>query len=255
MDYKNLKIEILDNIAIVKNHRPEKLNALNSQFFEEMNHFLANLSEEIKLLIITGEGKAFAAGADISEMQNKKAAEAEQFARTGQITFDKIENLEIPVIAAVNGFALGGGCELALACDFRIASKNAKFGQPELNIGLIPGYSGTQRLPRLVGVGNAMYMILTTEAISADEAKSMGLVQKVVEHDDLMEAVLKTAKNILSKSPLAIKAAKHTIRKGMNMNFAEGIKLEAREFGLLFETDAKEGMSAFLEKRKPNWDK
>lgn len=254
MEYRNLKIEIIDNIAVVKNHKPETLNALDFRFFEEMNHFLDNISEDIKLLIITGEKRTFVAGADISEMNNLSFTEAEKLSKIGQSTFNKIENLEIPVIAAVNGFALGGGCELALACDIRIASKNAKFGQPEVNLGIIPGFSGTQRLPRLIGMGNAMYMILTAEIISASEAKEFGLVQKIVEHDDLMNETLEIAKNILSKGPHAIRAAKYTIKKGLKMSFDEGNKLEAREFGLLFESDAKIGMPAFLQKRKPNWN-
>lgn len=255
MKYKNLSIEVQNHIAVVKLNRPEALNALNINFFEEFNFFLDNLSDEIKILIITGEGKAFVAGADIAEVSNFSPAEAEKFSKNGQLTFDKIENLDIPCIAAVNGFALGGGCELAMACDIRIASSNAKFGQPEVNLGIIPGFAGTQRLSRLIGKGNAMYLILSTDMIDAEEAKSIGLVQKVTKPEELLDYTIKLANKILEKGPHAIKAAKHTINKGINMSFSEALKLEAREFSLLFNNDAIEGLKAFVEKRKPNWEK
>ena len=254
MELSQLKIEIKDNIATIINDRPEKLNALNIQFFNELNHFLNNITQEVKLIIITGSGKSFVAGADISEMAGKNKKEAEILAKLGQDTFNRLEELTIPVIAAVNGFALGGGCELAMACDFRIASTKAKFGQPEVNLGIIPGYGGSQRLSRLSGLGNAMYMILTGEMINAEEAKNFGLVQKVVEPEELMNECLKLATTILSKGPNTISSAKKVIREGLKTSLEDGLNMEADEFSSLFETDAKEGMQAFLEKRKPNWN-
>ena len=253
MELTQLKIDVSGGIATVVNNRPDKMNALNTRFFQEMDYFLDNLSEDIKIIIITGEGKAFVAGADISEMCGKSVAQGEEFSKLGQSVFDKIEQLEIPVIAAINGFALGGGCELAMACDFRIASDKAKFGQPEVNLGIIPGYAGTQRMSRLVGLGNALYLIMTADIISADEAKNIGLVQKVTSSDDLMEETLKIANNILSKGPNAIKMAKMVTRNGLQSSFADGCNLEAKKFGELFGTDAIEGMTAFLEKRKANF--
>ena len=253
MEITQLKIEIKDNIATIINNRPDKMNALNTQFFTELNHFLNNIPSEVRLIIFTGSDKAFVAGADISEMAGKSSKDAEAFSLLGQETFTRLEQLDIPVIAAVNGFALGGGCELALACDIRVASTKAKFGQPEVNLGIIPGYAGTQRLSRLVGMGNALHLIMTADMIGADEAKCMGLVQKVTEPEALMDEVYKMAKNILSKGPNAIKKAKRVIREGIHMPYQEAFKLEAKEFGSLFDTDAKEGMKAFMEKRKPNW--
>lgn len=253
MEYTQLKISIQDGIATVINNRPDKLNALNTTFFKEMNFFLDNLSKEIKLIIITGEGKAFVAGADISEMSGKNPKEAEEFSLLGQRTFDRLEQIDIPVIAAVNGFALGGGCELAMSCDIRIASNVAKFGQPEVNLGIIPGYAGTQRLSRLIGLGNALYYTMTADAMTADEALRMGLVQKVVEPENLMPQTLEIANKILAKGPNAIKKAKKVIRQGLNSSFENGCKLEANQFGELFASDAIEGMKAFMEKRKPNW--
>lgn len=254
MKFSQLKIDINDGIATVVNNRPDKLNALNTLFFQEMNMFLDNISPDIKLIIITGEGKAFVAGADISEMQGKNMQEGEEFSKLGQRVFDRLENLDIPVIAAINGFALGGGCELAMACDFRIASEKAKFGQPEVNLGIIPGYAGTQRLSRLVGLGNALHLIMTADVIAADEAKSIGLVQKVVPQEELMAETIKIARNILSKGPNAIKMAKKVTRQGLQNSFTDGCNMEAQKFGELFGTDAVEGMTAFLEKRKPNWN-
>lgn len=183
MEYQILKTGIAACIATVTISRPAALNALNTLFYKELNHFLDEIEarEDIRVMIITGEGKAFVAGADIAEMSGKNGEEGTAFSLIGQRTFDRLENLAIPVIAAINGFALGGGCELAMSCDFRIASKLAKFGQPEMNLGLIPGYAGTQRLSRLTGLGNALYLILTADTISADDALRIGLVQKVTE--------------------------------------------------------------------------
>jgi enoyl-CoA hydratase len=255
MNYNQLKIEIRDSIATIENHRPDKMNALNVEFFNELNVFLDNIPDEVRVLVFTGEGKAFVAGADISEMEGMSAKDAEALSLYGQKTFTRLEDLDIPVIAAVNGFALGGGCELALACDIRLASTKAKFGQPEVNLGIIPGYAGTQRLSRLVGMGNALRLIMTADMIDAEEAKCMGLVQKVIEPENLMEETYKMAKTIMSKGPNAIMKAKKVIREGIFLSYEEAFKLEAKEFGSLFDTDAIEGMKAFMEKRKPNWQK
>lgn len=256
MEYKILKPTISEGMATLIISRPAALNALNSDFFTEFNHFLNDISqrEDIRVLIITGEGKAFVAGADIAEMANMNPEQGFEFAKNGQQTFDRIKALDFPVIAAVNGYALGGGCELAMACDFRIASKLAKFGQPEINLGLIPGYAGTQRLSRLTGIGNALYLILSADTISADDALRIGLVQKVTEPEILMEEVMKLAKKIATNGSKAIPVSKKIIRKGIGMNFSEACRLETDAFSKLFDEPAtKEGMKAFLEKRKPDW--
>lgn len=257
MDYKILQIEINENIALVVINRPEALNALNTRFFQEMDQAIDEISKkpEVKVMIITGSGKAFVAGADIAEMVNKNSSEGSAFSRIGQHTFRSLEKMEIPVIAAINGFALGGGLELAMACDVRIASSKAKFGQPEVNLGLIPGYAGTQRLSRLVGPGDALYLLMSAEMISAEDALRIGLVQKVVEPELLMEEVMKLAKTIAAKGPQAVKKVKTVTRNGLLMDFEKGCELEAVEFGSLFGngSEGEEGMKAFLEKRKPNW--
>jgi enoyl-CoA hydratase len=256
MEYKILKISIIDRIATVTISRPAVLNALNSGFFTELNHFLDDLEprDDVRVLVITGEGKAFVAGADISEMSGMNPEQAFAFSKSGQDTFDRLESLRIPVIAAVNGYALGGGCELAMACDFRIASKLAKFGQPEMNLGLIPGYAGTQRLPRIAGPGNALYLILTAETISAEDALRMGLVQKITEPEALMEEVMKLAARIASNGSLALPVAKELIRKGRELHFGQACNSEAEGFSMLFDKPAtREGMKAFIEKRKPEW--
>ncbi len=257
MEYNILKPEFQDGIAIVTINRPQAMNALNSRFFAEMDHFVGSLkkSDDVKVLIITGEGKAFAAGADIAEMVNMNSEQGTAFSKTGQNTFNSLEKLEMPVIAAINGFALGGGCELAMACDFRIASTAAKFGQPEVNLGLIPGYAATQRLARLTGIANALYLLLTADMITAEEAFRIGLVQKLVEPEQLMPETIAIAKKIASKGPNAVKKVKHVTRKGFISNFYEGCDLESKEFGSLFGNEGAEGMQAFLEKRKPVWNK
>ena len=257
MEYQILKIQIADRIAVVTISRPSALNALNSDFFNELNHFLDDLEprEDVKVLVITGEGKAFVAGADIAEMAPMTPEEGYAFSAKGQQTFNRLAQFRVPVIAAVNGYALGGGCELAMACDFRVASKLAKFGQPEMNLGLIPGYAGTQRLSRLTGIGNALFLILTAETITADEALRIGLVQRVTEPELLMEEVMKLAAKIASNGSKAASAAKKVIRAGIDKNFRETCELESSEFSKLFEQPAtKEGMKAFLEKRKPDWE-
>lgn len=244
-------------IALITISRPKALNALNTQFFKEMDFVLDEILKDgsVRVVIITGEGKAFVAGADIAEMVNKDPEEGRNFSALGQNVFNRIEELEVPVIAAINGFALGGGLELAMSCDMRIASSKAKFGQPEVNLGLIPGYAGTQRLPRLIGMGNALFLLTTGEMIDARDALRMGLVQKITEPDALMEEVQKLAGIIASKGPMAIRKVKKVSRKGMNEDFLTGCRLESEEFGSLFGegSQGKEGMKAFLEKRKPNW--
>jgi enoyl-CoA hydratase len=255
MDYKILQLTVDEGIAIVTNSRPQALNALNTRFFLEMDAMITQVSgmPEIRVMIITGDGKAFAAGADISEMVDMAPEQGIAFSKTGQNTFRNLEKMEIPVIAAVNGFALGGGLELAMGCDFRIASTKAKFGQPEVNLGMIPGYAGTQRLPRLVGLGDALMLLMSGEMIAADEALRIGLVQKVVEPDQLMEETLKIARIIASKGPMAVKKVKYVTRMGRMMHFDDGCDLEAEFFGTQFKAEGEEGMRAFLEKRKPNF--
>jgi enoyl-CoA hydratase len=256
MIYEILKLHVAEGIATITISRPQALNALNTRFFNEMDGLVAEIGprDDIKVVIITGEGKAFVAGADIAEMVNKTQEEGTIFSRLGQNTFRSLELLAKPVIAAVNGFALGGGCELALACDIRIASSKAKFGQPEVNLGLIPGYAATQRLPRLIGLGNALYLLLTAEMIGAEEAFRVGLVQKVVEPEQLMPAALDLAKTIAAKGPKAIVLIKSVARHGILMDFEAGCALESEKFGMLFENEGAEGMRAFLEKRPPKWE-
>ena len=254
MEYNTLKYEQQENIGILRISRPKALNALNSEFFKDFNSFLDNLPD-IRVLIITGDGeKSFVAGADIAQMSTFNQQQGYDFSRTGQKAFERLENLSIPVIAAINGFALGGGMELAMACDIRLASSKAKLGQPEVNLGLIPGYAGTQRLTRLIGMGNAMYILLSGDMISAEQAYQWGLVQKVVEPENLLNEALKLAKIIASRGKNAVATTKLVARKGYQMPFEQAQELEATEFGKLFTTsETKEGISAFLEKRKPNW--
>jgi enoyl-CoA hydratase len=256
MDYEILKLKVEEQIATLTISRPQALNALNSKFFSEMHSLLDEIKtrNDIRVMIITGEGKAFVAGADIAEMANMDSKQGTAFSKTGQQAFDKIGELPFPVIAAINGFALGGGCELAMACDFRIASSKAKLGQPEVNLGLIPGYAGTQRLSRFVGLGDALFLLMTAEMINAEEALRLGLVQKVTEPEKLMEECLKIANTIKKKGKNAIQKVKLVTRKGLGMDFHEGSSVEANFFGSLFDTEeTKEGMKAFVEKREPKW--
>ncbi len=255
MSYSTFNTKHEGEIAIVTISRPEALNALNNTFFKEFNAYLDTIEndENTNILIITGEGKAFIAGADIAEMQNMTKEEGYQFSKTGQNTFSRLENLNKPVIAAVNGYALGGGCELALACDFRISNNYGKFGLPEVSLGLIPGYGGTQRLSRLSGLGNTLYLQLTGQMIDAEEALRMGIVQKVVDASELMTEALKIAGKITQHGPNAIKTLKKVVRGGYQVDLNKAYDLESDEFSKLFESDGPEGMKAFLEKRKPNW--
>lgn len=256
-DFKILTTEIRKGVAIVVINRPEALNALNTLFFEEMDLLIAQLAQDqsIRVMILTGEGKAFVAGADIAEMVDKNADEGSAFGSRGQHTFRSLELLPFPVIAAINGFALGGGLELAMACDIRIASAKAKFGQPEVNLGLTPGFAGTQRLPRLVGLGNALYLLTSAEMIDASTALRMGLIQQIIEPDHLLDEAFKLAETIAKKGPQAVRKVKMLTRKALETDLETGSELEADHFGSLFgeNTEGHEGMKAFLEKRKPNW--
>ncbi len=256
MNYKNILTEIRDNIGIIKINRPQQLNALNIQTIHELNDLihLWSKDDKIKVIIITGEGKSFVAGADIAEMKDMTKQQAIDFSEMGQKVFSLIESQEKPVIACVNGFALGGGCELAMACDIRVASDKAKFGQPEVNLGVIPGFAGTQRLARMVGTAKAKELILTGEIIDAQTALSIGLVNQVVPHDNLLDQTFKMAQKIASKGPTAVRLAKKVISRGIETDFATGSSFEVEAFGECFASgEAKEGMSAFLEKRKPEW--
>lgn len=252
-----IKLEKQENIAILRIDRPEAMNSLNAQVLSELADGLDEIENDcgIKAVIITGEGKAFVAGADIAFMHGLDEQSGYDFGRLGQQVFRRIETMEKPVIAAVNGFALGGGCELAMACDIRIASERAKFGQPEVGLGIIPGYSGTQRLPRLVGKGKAMELILTGNIITAETAGSIGLVDQVVPQESLMDEALAMARKIAGNGPVAIAYAKKAIQQGTELSDMDAaILLEADYFGKCFSTsDQKEGMAAFLEKRKPQF--
>ncbi|HEV3152984.1 MAG TPA: enoyl-CoA hydratase-related protein [Candidatus Baltobacteraceae bacterium] len=256
--YENIAVERDGAIAVVTLNRPAVLNALNSALLEELSNALADLerTEDARAIVITGSGsKAFAAGADIGELNVlPNALAAADKARSGQAVTLQIERLRKPVIMAINGFALGGGCELAMSGDIRIAAENARFGQPEVNLGLMPGYGGSQRTTRLLGKGMAMYLCLTGEMIDAAEALRIGLVQRVVPQAQLLDEAKKIAQTIASKAPLAIAATKRAINGGAHLGIVEGLELEALEFGTLVNTaDFKEGTNAFLEKRAPRW--
>ncbi|CAM1345818.1 enoyl-CoA hydratase/isomerase family protein [Tenacibaculum crassostreae] len=257
MNFENILVEESNGLATITINRPKKLNALNKVTIEELHNAFKTLDADtnVKVIIITGSGdKAFVAGADISEFAHFSVEEGGMLARKGQeILFDFVENLSTPVIAAVNGFALGGGLELAMACHFRVASDNAKMGLPEVSLGVIPGYGGTQRLPQLVGKGKAMELVMTAGMISADEAKEAGLVNHVTSLEELLPLAEKIASKIMRNSSVAIAAA----IKAVNDNFKDGtngFETEIKEFGSCFGTeDFKEGTTAFLEKRKPNF--
>ncbi len=257
MKYSNIVVSIEERIALVIINRPTKLNALNKQTISELSNALTELNKdkEVASILIKGEGdKAFVAGADISEFSNFSVKEGKELAAKGQESlFDLVENLGTPVIALVNGFALGGGLELAMACHFRIASKNAKMGLPEVSLGVIPGYGGTQRLPQLVGKGRALEMIMTAGMINAERAYEIGLVNSVVEQDDLLEYGKKIAQSISKNSTVAISYAIKAVNAGFNHDM-NGYKTEINAFGDCFGTeDFKEGTQAFLSKRKANF--
>lgn len=252
--YKTLLYEKKENIGILTINRPEKLNAISKELTSELKQFLEGLEydEEIRVLVITGAGdKAFVAGADIQELVDRDARLGRKVSRERQEIFSLIENLHIPVIAAVNGYALGGGLELALACSIRISSDKAQFGAPEVKLGIIPGDGGTQRLPRLVGLGRAMEMILTGDFIDAQEAYRIGLVNRVYSHDQLMEKAMELAQKIASRPPLAVRFAKDAVNRSQEGSTTAGFTLESYLHALSCTTeDKKEGVAAFLEKRK-----
>lgn len=255
---QTLIVERSGAVAVVTLNRPEVLNALNLQMLRELSDTVAafDADDTLRAVILTGAGaKAFAAGADIAELNALGNARAgEEQARRGQALTTSLERLRVPVIAAVNGFALGGGCELAMACDIRVASSSARFGQPEVSLGILPGYGGTQRATRLVGEGWAMYLCLTGEMIDAQEALRIGLVQKVTAPDELLGEAQRIAALIAAKGPLAVAAAKRAIVDGASLSLADGLALEALRFGAAVATDDfREGSQAFLDKRKPSF--
>jgi enoyl-CoA hydratase len=255
MSYENLILTHEGPVAIVTINRPAVLNALNGRTIDELRRVMLEVRHdpEIRVVIVTGAGdRAFVAGADITELAEQDPAGGREMALKGQHVFDLVEQLGKPVIAAINGFALGGGCELAMACTFRIAADTAKLGQPEINLGIIPGYAGTQRLVRLAGRDRAMDLTLTGRHVSADEAHAMGLVTRVVAAASLMDEVRALAAQLAAKPPLAVRFAMDAINRGPDMPFREGCALEAALFGLAAATeDMREGTRAFLEKRKP----
>jgi len=257
MEYKNLLLDIKEHIAIITINRPDKLNALNHNTLSELHSAFKELKSnpEVYVVILTGSGeKAFVAGADISEINKLDMVEGKKFSEFGQQVFSSIEDLEKPVIAAVNGFALGGGCELALSCHIRLASENAKFAQPEVNLGIIPGYGGTQRLTRLINSGRAMEMILTGDMVTASEALTIGLVNKVYPLSDLMSKAWELAEKISSKGQQAIRFAVKAVKIVDEVSSKQGQNFEASLFALSCGTDDfKEGTTAFLEKRKPSF--
>ena len=257
MAYENILYEVKARIATITFNRPKALNALNGALLAELSQALDEIAadEDIRVLILTGAGdKSFVAGADISELATFNTLKAKAFASSGHEIFKKLQGLPIPVIAAVNGFALGGGTEIAIACDFIYASENAKFGQPEINLGVIPGFGGTQRLPRLIGANMAKELIYTGKMISAEEALRLGLANKVVPHDSLMDEVMKTAGTMASKGKVSLREAKQAINKGMNVDLASGCAIEIDAFALCYASpDAKEGTSAFLDKRQADF--
>ena len=257
MPYENVKIDLRDGILFLTIDRPNVLNALNAETVEEIYRVFAAArdDETVKAVIVTGGGeKAFVAGADINELAQKSPITGKETSERGQFIFSFIERFPKPVIAAINGFALGGGCELALACHIRIASEKAQIGLPEVTLGIIPGYGGTQRMARLLGRGKALELICTGDRIGAAEAERIGLVNKVVSADQLMGAAEEMARKIMSRGPLAIRAAIEAVMSGSEMPMQEGQFLEATLFGLLCASeDTKEGMKAFLEKRPANF--
>ncbi|NLD18771.1 MAG: crotonase [Clostridiales bacterium] len=254
--FETLKYEVKDGIAYITISRPAAMNAINTQMLDELYtafYYVAK-DPEAKVVILTGEGKAFVAGADIDQMNSIGPVEGRAMIAKGHNVMNFMESIEKPIIAAINGFALGGGCELSMACDIRIASEKAKFGQPEVGLGITPGFGGTQRLSRLVGTGMAKYLILTAQIIKADEAVRIGLVEKVTSPEELMSTCEAIANTIISKSPLAVGIAKTAINKGFNLDMSTASALEVEAFSSAFSSEDKtEGMTAFLEKRTPEF--
>lgn len=254
--FETIKFEKKGSIGIATIHRPEALNALNGQVLDELKALIDDVErdEELRALIITGAGRSFAAGADIGAQSELDVAGGRSWGIFGSKLFRRIELLEIPTIAAVNGFALGGGCELAMSCDIILAGEKAKFGQPEVGLGITPGFSGTQRLPRRVGIGMAKELIYTGNMIDAKEAERIGLANRVVPKDELMDEAVALAEKIIGNAPIAVKYSKAAIDRGMDMDIDNGIKAENELFAMCFATeDQKEGMKAFLEKREASF--
>jgi enoyl-CoA hydratase len=254
MSYETVIFEKEGRVAVLKFNRPKALNAINLDVLKEVRAVLDQVeaNESIKVLVLTGEGdRAFVAGADIAHMSQLTPLEMRYFSRTGQDLLFRLENLSIPVIASVNGFALGGGLEIAMACDFIYASEKAKFGQPEINLGLIPGFGGTQRLPRLIGKSRAKELCMTGDMMGAQEALDVGLINKVFPPEQLWEETMNTARSLSEKGSISLKALKDCIGRGVDVDLRDGCYMESDAFGLcIVSPDAKEGMSAFLEKRK-----
>lgn len=257
MSYENLKVATTDGVRWITINRPDKLNALSAATISELDQAVddAERDAEVIAVVITGAGdKAFVAGADISELNALGPVEAKEFALRGQAVFARIERLRKPVVAAVNGYALGGGCELAMACHLRVASSNAVFGQPEVKLGLIPGYGGTQRLPRLVGRGRALELLMTGRNCGAEEAERIGLVNRVCEPVALTQVVKELLGQILANGPMAVGHCLEAVHHGLDMPFEDGCLLEATLFGVgAASSEMREGTSAFLEKRKPSF--
>jgi enoyl-CoA hydratase len=256
MPYETITFGVADRVATITVNRPDKLNALNDQVITELGEAIdaARTNADVGGVILTGAGRAFVAGADISQLEKHGAIAAKSLAQRGQAVFRRFETSSKPVIAAVNGFALGGGCELAMACHVRLASEAAKFGQPEVKLGLIPGYGGTQRLPRLIGKGRALQLLLTGEMIDAQEAFRIGLVNRVVPADQLIATATTMLQTMLANAPLALGACVEAVNTGYDLPLEDAMTLEATAFGLLAATDDKrEGTRAFLEKRAPGF--
>lgn len=257
MGFRNLILERQEGgVCWLRINRPDALNALNSSLLEELSLSFTQLSQDaaVRVLVLTGVGKAFVAGADIREMESMEAVQGEAFGRLGSRVFRQLEQLPFPVVAAVNGFALGGGCELAMSCDIRIASTRAVFGQPEVGLGITAGFGGTQRLPRLVGLAMAAELLYTGRKVQADEAQRIGLVNRVVSPDDLERECAELARLIASQAPIAVRLTKQGIQRGLQADLDTAMSIENSLFGLCFSTqDQKEGMGAFLAKRQPNF--
>lgn len=254
--FNTINVEITDDIAVVKFARPKQLNALNTEMTAELTALFDRFAEDdnVRGIILTGEGRSFMAGADISEMLEWGCAEGREFARLSNKAFSKIADISKPVICAINGFALGGGFELSLCCDWRIASENAVLGAPELNIGIIPSGGGTQRLARLIGSGRAKELIFTCKKLSAYDAEKIGIVNKVVKADELVNEAFEEMKAVLSHSSVALKYAKESINSGLDVDLKTGIGIEVNAVGMVFASEDKnEGVKAFLEKRKPEF--
>ncbi len=256
MEYKNLLVEKEAGLAVVKFNRPQVLNAVNIETILELEVLLHELNGDasVRVIVLTGEGKSFVSGSDISRLAEMDSLKAREYSQIGQRVLGFMENMEKPVIAAVNGFALGSGCEIAMACDIRIASDKAKFGQPEVKLGLIPGHAGTQRLARLVGLGKAKELIFTGDLIDANEALRIGLVNKVTTPEELLNEAKAMAKKIVDVGPTAVKLAKTVLNRGIDASLNTGNSYEMEAFSILFSlAESKEGMKAFLEKRPPKW--